>query len=307
MLIRTSDHNSIKSFIGKLYLPPKDSHKGQNGRVLIVGGSSLFHSASLWSAEIASHFVDIVHYSSTVENEKIFLGLKKTFRNGIVVAQKDLLDYVKEDDAILVGPGMLRAFQISNIKTQNLSFEELIKIKNEGEYTYQLTRYLIENFPEKRFVFDAGSIQMMDKEWLLKLKTKPVVTPHQKEFERLFGIAIEKQSLGEKEQTVKETAKKYRCIILLKATVDIISDGVETYIIEGGNSGLTKGGTGDLLAGLVLALSAKNSSLMAAATASYFLKKSGEALFIKKGCWYNISDLISVIPEVINNEINKII
>ena len=85
-----------------------NSHKGQNGRVLIIGGSSLFHSSSIWAAEIASYFVDIVHYSSTKENNEIFLSLKKKFRNGIVVEQKDLDEYVKEDDAILVGPGMLR-------------------------------------------------------------------------------------------------------------------------------------------------------------------------------------------------------
>ena len=297
--IKTSDFNSIKPFIEKMYIPPKSSHKGQNGRVLVIGGSSLFHSSSLWSAEIASYFVDIVHYSSTVENNIIFLNLKKKFRNGIVVAQKDLPDYIKEDDAILVGPGMLR-------KNSNDKFENIIQISDEGEYTYQLTKYLINNFPNKKFVFDAGTLQMMDKNWLLKLKEKPVITPHQKEFEELFGIVIEKQNVPDKVQTVKETAKKYNCVILLKAVVDIVSDGEKSYIIEGGNSGLTKGGTGDLLAGLVLSLSAKNNQLAASILSSYFLKKSAEALFIKRGYWYNINDLIKVIPKVISGIVNKI-
>ena len=85
MLIKTSDSKLVKSFLSKLSLPKPNSHKGQNGRVLIIGGSSLFHSASLWAAEVASHFCDMVHYSSTEENQKIFLPtifLEKTFFGG---------------------------------------------------------------------------------------------------------------------------------------------------------------------------------------------------------------------------------
>lgn len=119
MFIKTSDINLIKPFVKQFVLPKSNSHKGQNGRVLIIGGSSLFHSSSIWAAEIASYFVDIVHYCSTKENNDIFLSLKKKFRNGIVIEQKDIDEYVKEDDVVLVGPGMLRK-KISNIKYQTL-------------------------------------------------------------------------------------------------------------------------------------------------------------------------------------------
>jgi len=119
MLIKTSDSKLVKSFLSKLSLPKPNSHKGQNGRVLIIGGSSLFHSASLWAAEVASHFCDMVHYSSTVENQEIFLSLKKKFHNGIIVPQEKLMDYVKEDDAILVGSGMVRQDQKSKISTKD--------------------------------------------------------------------------------------------------------------------------------------------------------------------------------------------
>src|SRR3989337_1113762 len=108
MLIKTSDNRLVKSFLSKLPLPQANSHKGQNGRVLIIGGSSLFHSASLWAAEVASHFCDMVHYSSTKENQEIFLSLKKKFQNGIIVPQEKLMEYVKEDNVILVGSGMVR-------------------------------------------------------------------------------------------------------------------------------------------------------------------------------------------------------
>ncbi|VVA43435.1 ADP-dependent (S)-NAD(P)H-hydrate dehydratase [Candidatus Roizmanbacteria bacterium] len=285
MLIKTSNTKLVKSFLSKLSLPQPNSHKGQNGKVLIIGGSSLFHSASLWAAEVASHFCDMVHYSSTVENEKIFLSLRKKFHNGMIVPQEKLMEYVKEDDVILVGPGMMREGK-------------------EAKYTYDLTKSLIENFPEKQFVFDAGALQMMDKEWLSKLKTPAIITPHQKEFETLFGKSILDLQLEEKIKLVQAKAKKYQVIILLKAITDIISDGKETYLIEGGNAGLTKGGTGDILAGLTTALSANNSAFVSAVTASILLKKTGDKLFQSKGYWYNISNIIESIPEVLKENIN---
>ncbi len=299
MLIKTSDTNRIKSIFSKINLPQPNSHKGQNGRVLIIGGSSLFHSASLWAAEVASHFVDMVHYSSTKENEEIFLSLKKKFHNGIIVPQEKLMEYVKEDDAILVGSGMVRQDQKSNIKYQN----DILKIKNEAEYTRELTFYLINNFSEKQFVFDAGALQMMDKEWLLKLKTPAIITPHQKEFEKLFGQPILNLTIEEKTKMVEEAAKKYKAIILLKAVVDIISDGKQTYVVEGGNAGLTKGGTGDILAGLTTALSATNQALISAVSSSILLKVTGDKLFQSKGYWYNIDNIIELIPEVLKRSV----
>jgi NAD(P)H-hydrate epimerase len=303
MLIKTENSNIIKLLLKKLYIPSSNSHKGQNGRVLVIGGSSLFHSASIWAAEIASHFADIVHYSSTKENNKIFLSLKKKFRNGIVVSQRNLPEYVKEDDAILTGPGMIRKFKVESSKLKVNNFEKLIKIGDEGDYTYYLTKFLIESFPEKRFVFDAGALQMMEKDWLLKLKERPIVTPHQREFKQLFGIDLRKLDENQMAVVVKKTAYKYQCVILLKAIIDIISDGEEVYIIKGGNAGLTKGGVGDLLAGLVLSFAAKNNQLLSAVLASYFLKKSADRLFIKKGYWYNIDDLIEAITQLIKKEI----
>jgi len=303
IILKTKDLKTIKDFFKKLNLPKKHSHKGQNGKVLIIGGSSLFHAASLWAAETASYFVDMVHYSSTEENQKIFLNLKTKFRNGIIVSKKDLIDYVKEDDAILVGPGMVRK-DISNIKNQISKIHikdqnELINIKDEGLYTYFLTKFLIDGFVEKKFVFDAGAIQMMDKKWLLKLKTKAIITPHQQEFEQVFGEKIINLDFDKKIELVKKYAKKYQVVILLKAIKDIVSDGEKIYVIEGGNQGLTKGGSGDVLAGLTVSFYAKNGALESAVFASILLKLTADELFLEKGYWYNIKDVIETIPKVL--------
>lgn len=303
MLIKTSDIKSVQPFLQNIYLPKANSHKGQNGRLLIIGGSSLFHSASIWAAEIASNFVDMVHYSSTSENNGVFFNLKNKFRNGIVVQQKNIPEYVTEDDVILIGPGMVRG-KVTNYELRITNFTDILKIKNEAEYTYYLTKFLLKNYPHKKFVLDAGALQMMEPGWLTDLNTKAIVTPHQGEFSKLFGKPIDRLSTEEKAGTVQEQAKKYNCVILLKAIDDFISDGEINYIIEGGNAGLTKGGTGDVLAGLTAALYTKNQSINSCLLSSFLLKKTADQLFLHKGYWYNISSIIESIPSTLKHLLN---
>src|SRR3989344_7178903 len=122
-----------------LYLQPSDSHKGQNGRLLIIGGSHLFHSASLWALKVASRIVDLVHYSSVPENNEIVQKLKEEFRDGIVVPRSEVETYIQEEDCILIGPGITR-----------------------DEETKELTNRLLKQFPTKQWVIDAGALQMVD-------------------------------------------------------------------------------------------------------------------------------------------------
>jgi len=293
----------IEKIKKKLYKPAADSHKGQNGKLLIIGGSELFHAASLWAAEMASKIVDMVYYSSVDENNEIFLSLKKKFRNGIVVARRDLEDYVSEADCILVGPGMVRSESRENMKIKRL--EDLEKAKDEGVQTRALTEYLLSKYPSKRWVLDAGALQMMEAEWLKEVGSV-IVTPHEKEFIRLFGASkLELGGLEEKIKVVEEKAKEFDCCVLLKGEEDVISDGKEVFVVEGGNSGMTKGGTGDVLAGLVAGLSCKNDLVLAARVGSWVNKTAGERLFEKVGTYFNASDLLTEVPKVLA-ELTKI-
>lgn len=295
-----ADKDLIHSYIRELSLPDKQSHKGNNGKVLVVGGSSLFHGAVLWSAEIASHIVDMVHVASTKENNEIIQAIKIAWQSGMVVPQRDIPLYAKEDDVILVGNGMMRwDTEKPKIGTpRETSWEQILKIRSEGQFTHESVYYLMTNFPDKKFVFDAGALQVMEKDWLITLHTKAVLTPHQKEFATLFGIDVRMMDLEEKVRVVEEMAMKYNCIILLKAIDDIASDGKKTVVVRGGNAGLTKGGTGDVLAGLVAALSVHSSALIATVVASYLLKRTADRLFEVKGYWYSVRDIITTLPEL---------
>jgi hydroxyethylthiazole kinase-like uncharacterized protein yjeF len=287
----------------KLYIQPPNSHKGQNGKLLIIGGSHLFHAASLWALTIASRVVDMVFYSSVPENNQIVQALKTEFRNGIIVPRTEIENYAEEAECILIGPGMVRTEVETRDKDQGNSLEGINKLEDEGLQSYFLTKYLLEKYPHKKWVIDAGALQMLEPEWLRLLNGNVILTPHPMEFERVrskikdleLRNKIEAKSL---EKQIALFAKEFNCIVLLKGKEDSVCLPEKCVSITGGNAGMTKGGTGDVLAGLVAALACKNELFLAATAGAYFNKKAGESLFEKVGYTFNASDLAQEIPVV---------
>lgn len=240
-------------YVKQIVLPKKNSHKGENGRVLVIGGSRLFHAASFWSACMAAKIVDMVHFSSPAmeNNDLMRVRAKSKFWEGIVVPWDEVAHYIAEDDSILIGPGMER-----------------------GEETRKIINELLAKYPEKRWVIDGGALQEVDPGLLNK---NMIVTPNIRERD-ILGDKIPKG-----------------VTVLFKGPVDVVSDGKETLEITGGSAGMTKGGTGDVLAGLVSALYAKSSAMASCVVASQVNKRAGEALEAKVGTFFSAADLI---PEV---------
>mgnify|MGYP000697981449 FL=1 len=145
----------------KLNLPANTAHKTQNGKLLIVGGSKLFHAASLWSASIAAHLVDMVFYASTSENNELIKFAKNGFRDGIVIERQHLIEYAKQADVILLGPGMTRGERQEQQLQELLSSQKVnaqsLSHTQWQENTYLITNFLLANFSEKKFVLDAGA------------------------------------------------------------------------------------------------------------------------------------------------------
>lgn len=279
----------------KLYVPDRESHKAQNGKVMVIGGSELFHAASIWALEIASKIVDMVFYASVPTNNEIVKKQKQLFKNGIVITRDHINDYMKETDAVLIGPGMLRT-ELRNSEIQKFrqeSIEDILTLKNEGEQTYFLTKYLLKTYPEKKWVIDAGALQMIDVAWLHQLQGHVILTPHHGEFERVFQMTPTPEH-------VEAMAKEHNVVILMKGHEDVVCSPKECVRVLGGNAGMTKGGTGDVLAGLTVALFSQNDDpYLVAKTASYLNKKAGDSLFEKVGYYFNATDLLEEIPGVI--------
>jgi len=109
----------IAKYFQQIKLPAPNSHKGLNGKLLIIGGSELFHAASKWSLDIASKFVDMVFYSSVPENNELIREAKGEFWNGIVIERDNLTSYLEEADTILIGPGMERTSESGKWKVES--------------------------------------------------------------------------------------------------------------------------------------------------------------------------------------------
>ena len=103
----------------------------------------------------------------------------------------------------------------------------------ESQEDRALIKHLFDLFPDKKWVIDAGALQIMNKEWLKRFKAKPILTPHQKEFQTLFGEDILSLSQEVKIKIVTKTAKEFQVILLVKCGYDIVSDGEQTVVIDG--------------------------------------------------------------------------
>ena len=276
--------NYLNQAFQELKIAKKDSHKGQNGKLLIIGGSELFHAASKWSLDIASKIVDMVFYSSVPSNNNLIKRWQKgeldqhldqqakaSFWQGIVVDRQQIKAYLEEADCVLLGPGMKRS-----------------------SYTARLSNRLLQKYPQKKWVVDAGALQMINPNLL---NANCIITPHQQE----IIILQEKNSHFD--------PKKYQAppTCLLKGQIDYIftkeNGSPKTIEIRGGNAGMTKGGTGDVLAGLLAALYCKNQAITSSLIASYINKKAGDNLYKKVGPYFNSSDLVETIPQVLWQEI----
>lgn len=274
--------------------PAPDSHKNQNGRILIVGGSPLFHGAGRMAARAAAEITlafasrtnDMVYFCST---EKNIAYLKQRQEAFLGIGRKQFEFYLQHADVVVIGPGLMREPEVNFPETEK-----------EPSITRELTEKVLAS--EKKAVLDAGSLQIISPEQL-RGKDKIIITPHRTEMGKLFGIepgslaTSARSSFAEIKQVadrVKEMADEYGITILLKGPIDIIASPKGWYFSPGGNAGMTKGGTGDVLAGVVAALYSRiDDPLLAAAAGSFLAKRAGEDLWEDYRWVYNAEDLVS--------------
>lgn len=249
----------------QLKRPDAKSHKRDNGVVLVIAGSDKYHGALLLCLRALSRIVDMVYVHSVARNLKIIDKLKREMATFIAVSETELNKIIDQADLILMGPGLEES-------KKNLDLIESILEKNKN----------------KKIVIDATSLWQLNPEWLHQ---NCIITPHKKEFEKLFGVSAIPQN-------VLKMASNYGCVILLKGESDYISDGNIIYENQTGNAGMTKGGTGDVLAGLVAGLYAKNNSFLSALAGAYINGLAGDRLYEKKSFYYDAEDLVAEIGNV---------
>lgn len=134
---------------------------------------------------------------------------------------------------------------------------------------------------------DALNCISMNKKLLRQLPENSILTPHPKEFERLFGKCSNDFERNEKQIAA---SIKYKVVIVLKGTYTSIStnDG-RCYYNTSGNAGLAKGGSGDVLTGMITALRAQGYSAEDAAVAGVYLHGMAADLAVAQQSEYSIT------------------
>jgi len=260
-----------------------EAKKGDFGKLLVVGGSKLYHGSPAFNALAAYRSgVDLVFILAPERAANIIASYSPDLitypLSGDLITMehvKTILSFAEKSDALVIGGGMGRERE-----TLDAIKEILIKV----------------TIP---CVIDADAIYAVAENKEI-LKKNFILTPHRFEFKVLSGITIE--DMEEAKIIVKKVAKKLNSTILLKGPIDIISDGYRVAINETGNPYMTKGGTGDTLAGICGSLLAQGKdAFLAACCAAYINGKAGDIVAKKKREALLASDIIDAIPEVLKN------
>ncbi|MFH0832503.1 MAG: NAD(P)H-hydrate dehydratase [Candidatus Aenigmatarchaeota archaeon] len=272
-----------KAILKKVYKKRDDwSCKYDFGSLLVVGGSKSYHGSPTFNALAALRsgcdLVTVVaperaaNIIASYSPDLITYPLKGDFLRREHL--NDLLKLAEKKAAVVVGGGLGR-----DIETM-MTVDEFLKRTD---------------IP---CVIDADAIHAVAKN-KKAIKSNHLITPHTREFFALSGIKL-RRNISRREEFVQKIAKELGCTILLKGFVDVISDGRKTEMNKTGNPYMTKGGTGDTLAGICGSLLAQGINVFdAACAAAYINGAAGDLAAKEKKQSLLASDLIEKISEVI--------
>jgi len=275
---------TLQSSTVKKFIPERkaNSRKGDNGKVVVIGGSYIYHGAPILSSLAALRTgADLVYTCIPKINAQSTRAISP---NLIVIPLVDskltrgavnkLLGQIPNDiDSATIGMG--------------LAIQDIHALK-------VLVKSLLDR--DVRISLDASALVSYILPFISGKNV--VVTPHSGEFKRLFGV-IPSDSLKERIKNVEKFAKENSVIVLLKGATDIISDGNKTFLNPKKTPAMTVGGTGDVLSGIVVGLLGRNrNAFESASAAAYINGLAGKMIQKKFGLHMVATDLIEVIPNV---------
>ena len=238
--------NSLDIKTASKLLPKRDpfSHKGSFGRALLICGSKNMVGCCILATEGALRsgvglltlaFPDCLYTSLTSRlTENLFLPVSTT-EDGCISSDNIniLLDACKNSDVVMVGCGL----------GTSESIKELIKA------------LVTQN--KNPLILDADALNCLSEfnDILLNKKCEILLTPHPGEMSRLCGLSV-KDVEANRDEIIVDFCKTYKVNVLLKGHETLIcnSSADNIYVNKTGNTGLSKGGAGDLLSGIIAGL-----------------------------------------------------
>jgi len=267
---------------------PALAHKGQYGRLLVVAGSETFTGAPALVALAAYRTgTDLVFVAAPEKTADIvssmspsIISLKLPGDNLAPNHVQLLREHIEKATAIAIGPGLG-----TSTKTQSTVRRILTNIR-------QL---------KKPLLFDADALKAFGVVRKRIFHGSTVLTPHAGEFKAIAGKSPSTE-LGTRSKEVKALAEKSGGIILLKGNTDVISDGDRVKLNRTGNPGMTVGGTGDVLSGIISGLLAQGVDAFRAAVAGAFINgAAGDLAEEELGYHLTPTDLLEHIAKVMND------
>ena len=270
---------------GDLYrypIPSKNSHKGRNGRLLVIGGGPYYGAPAMAAMAAMRTGADIVtvatpessyHEVASVSPALIVRKLKGYALLPAHIA--DLLELSEDFDAVLIGPGLGR-----------------------DPETSEAVRMFVSSC-KKPTVIDADGLNALGMDFTTS-NPDTVLTPHAGEYKRIGGTSADPEG-------VMKTAARIGCTIVLKGKDDIVSDGRSVKINSTGCAGMTVGGTGDVLAGIIGGLLSKGLGAYGSGfLGAYLSGMAGESAFDKLSYGMIATDVIDRIPKVLRKGLDRL-
>ena len=229
--------------IPKLKPRPAEAHKGDFGKVLIIGGSVGMSGAAALAGRAALRAgAGLVRVATPKSVLPIVASIEPCFTTialpedsaGRISAKaiNTILEAAGQNDAVAFGPGVGLSGGLCSVLHALLEQEAL------------------------RLVIDADGLNNLAgmKDWPARLKAKLILTPHPGEMKRLWsGLLRGQPPSGRSEQAV-QFARRTNSIVVLKGAGTVVTDGERVYINKTGNPGMATAGSGDILTGVITAL-----------------------------------------------------
>lgn len=272
----TLNHGDVKTVLPQRF---KDSNKGTYGKTLIISGQKGMAGACFFSGKAAYLAgTGLVQIFTAEENREIIqIKLPEAV---IIPPESDFLEKAMADaDSILIGPGL-----------------------GQNEYAKDLLKKVLSE-SKVPVIIDADGLNILSENMdILDEITIPVIlTPHLMELSRLIKKPLS-EIKGHEIEIANNFIERYNVILVMKSsTTYIISRGKSAAINTTGDSSLSKGGTGDCLAGFIAGLCAESKDPYKAAIIGPYIHGLAGSLAGKDLTTYSVlaSDVLNYIPKAI--------
>lgn len=281
MKIHRLNHGDVLKLLPNRRL---DAHKGDFGKILLLAGSVGYTGAPVLSALGALRTGAGLVFLGVPESIYQIAAMKLIEPIVFPLPQQDgmlsqealpqILEKASSMDAVLMGPGLGCSDATEEIVCQVLSACPV------------------------PVVLDADGINLVGKHKdILRGRTSPtILTPHAGEFQRLTGRKPENRL-----DSAVEASKDLGVILVLKGHETVITDGISAYLNPTGNPGMAVGGSGDVLAGMIVSLLGQKIPPLEAAACGAWLHGAAGDLCAKELGQYGMlpTDMVQVLPRLL--------